>query len=116
MIEQLINDGYVAAYFDSNRSMPTPASSDNIGFILNYLKNNPSKTVEITGYADEIGNTAYNNKLSADRAENVKIILTKAGISPSRLKIKGNGVDNSVDKNSEYAKRLVRKVVFKITN
>ncbi|WP_396193962.1 OmpA family protein [Flavobacterium sp.] len=116
MIEQLINDGYVAAYFDSNRSMPTPASSDNIGFILNYLKNNPGKSVEIVGYADEIGSSAYNNKLSADRAENVKIILTKAGISPSRLNIKGNGIDNSVDKNSEYAKRLVRKVVFKITN
>ena len=94
----------------------TSASSDNIGFILNYLKNNPGKSVEIIGYADEIGNSAYNNKLSADRAENVKIILTKAGISPSRLTIKGNGIDNSVDKNSDYAKRLVRKVVFKITN
>lgn len=116
MIEQLINDGYVAAYFDTNRSMPTPASADNIGFILNYLKNNPGKSVEIVGYADEIGSTTYNNKLSADRADNVKTILTKAGISPSRLNIKGNGIDDSVDKNSEYAKRLVRKVVFKITN
>jgi OOP family OmpA-OmpF porin len=116
MIEQLINDGYVAAYFDTNRSMPTPASADNIGFILNYLKNNPGKSVEIVGYADEIGSTTYNNKLSADRADNVKTILTKAVISPSRLNIKGNGIDDSVDKNSEYAKRLVRKVVFKITN
>jgi OOP family OmpA-OmpF porin len=114
MLEQLINDGYVAAYFDANKAQPTNASSDNIGFILNYLKNNPDKSIEITGYADELGNSDYNNKLSADRAQNVKTILAKAGISPSRLTIVGNGVDSSVDKNSDYARRLVRKVVFKI--
>jgi len=114
MLEKLINDGYVAAYFDTNKSQPTNASSDNIGFILNYLKNNPDKSVEITGYADELGNSEHNNKLSGDRAQNVKTILSKAGINPSRLTIVANGVDDSVDKNSEYARRLVRKVVFKI--
>jgi OOP family OmpA-OmpF porin len=114
MLEQLINDGYVAAYFDANKAQPTNASSDNIGFILNYLKNNPNKSIEITGYADELGSSDYNNKLSGDRAQNVKTILTKAGISPSRLTIVGNGIDKSVDKNSDYARRLVRKVVFKI--
>jgi len=114
MLEQLINDGYVAAYFDPNKAQPTNASSDNIGFILNYLKNNPDKSIEITGYADEVGSTDYNNKLSADRAQNVKAILAKAGINPSRLTIVGNGIDSSVDKNSDYARRLVRKVVFKI--
>lgn len=116
MIEQLINDGYIAAYFDKGVSMPTPGSSDNIGFILNYLRNNPNATVEISGYADQVGNSAKNEKLAANRAENIKDILVKAGIDPSRLNAKGAGIDSSVDKNSEYAKRLVRKVVFKLTN
>lgn len=114
MLEQLINDGYVAAYFDPSKSQPTNASSDNIGFILNYLKNNPDKSVEIIGYADELGNTEYNNKLSGDRAQNIKTILSKAGVNPNRLTIVANGIDDSVDKNSDYARRLVRKVVFKI--
>ena len=116
MIEQLINDGYIAAYFDKGISMPTPGSSDNIGFILNYLRNNPNATVEISGYADQVGNSAKNEKLAASRAENIKDILVKAGIDPSRLNAKGAGIDSSVDKNSEYAKRLVRKVVFRLTN
>ncbi|WP_295334173.1 OmpA family protein [Flavobacterium sp.] len=116
MIEQLINDGYIAVYFDKAVSMPNPSSSDNIGFILNYLRNNPNASVEISGYADEVGNSAKNEKLAAARAENVKAILIKAGISPSRLTAKGAGIDSSVDKNSEYAKRLVRKVVFKLNN
>lgn len=116
MLVKLINDGYIAAYFDTDKRQPTNASTDNIGFILNYLKTNPGKTVDIIGYADVIGNSEYNDKLSSDRSDNVKAILVKAGIDPSRLNIKGNGVDDSVDKTSDYARRLVRKVVFKITN
>ena len=111
---QLINDGYIAVYFDFNNAQPNDSSTNNIGFILNYLKNNPSKSVSITGYADEIGNTSSNDKLASNRAQNVKNILVKAGISESRLDIQSNGEDNSVDKNSQYARRLVRKVVFKI--
>ena len=116
MIEQLINEGYIAAYFDKSNSQPTPASADNIGFVLNYLRNNPTASVEISGYADEVGDSAKNEKLASTRAENVKAILIKAGINPSRLNAKGAGIDSSVDKNSDYARRLVRKAVFKITN
>lgn len=78
MVTKLINDGYIAAYFDTNKNIPTSASTDNLGFVLNYLKTNPNKSVDIIGYADEIGNSEYNNKLSSDRAENVKSILIKA--------------------------------------
>ncbi|MGV9002839.1 OmpA family protein [Flavobacterium sp.] len=116
MVLKLINDGYIAAYFDTNKRYPNTASTDNLGFILNYLKTNPGKSIEMTGYADEIGKTSYNETLSSDRAENVKSIFVKAGIDSSRLTIKANGVDDSVDKKSEYARRLVRKVIFKITN
>jgi OOP family OmpA-OmpF porin len=111
---QLINDGYIAAYFDTAKPTPNSASASNIGFILNYLKNNPGKTVDITGYADEIGGTEYNNKLSADRAQNVKAILVRAGISESRITITPRGEDDSVDKKSDWARRLVRKAVFKV--
>ena len=113
-ILQLINDGYIAAYFDSNNAQPNSASTNNIGFILNYLRNNPSKSVEITGYSDELGPSDYNTKLASDRAQNVKTILVKAGISESRLNIQSNGEDNSVDKKSEYARKLVRKTIFKV--
>ena len=113
-ILQLINDGYIAAYFETTKVTPNNASASNIGFILNYLKNNPGKNVEIAGYADETGKTETNNKLANDRAQNVKAILVKAGISESRITIISRGEDDSVDKKSDWAKRLVRKTVFKI--
>ena len=111
---QLINDGYIAAYFETAKSSPNAASASNIGFILNYLKNNPNRNVDITGYADEIGGTEYNNKLASDRAQAVKAILVRAGISESRITITSRGEDDSVDKKSDWARRLVRKAIFKV--
>lgn len=115
MIKDLINDGYVAAYFDFNRSQPTNASTEGIDFILTYLRNNPEVTVEIYGNADEIGRTAYNDELAKKRAQNVYDILKKAGIAESRMKVIGRGEDKSVDPSSEGARRLVRKVTFKVS-
>jgi len=114
IIIKLINEGYIVAYFDSTKAQPNNESADNIGFILNYLKKNPNKSINIMGYADEIGDTEFNKTLSLDRALNVKTILIKAGISPNRLNVVGSGIDKSVDKDSEYTRRLVRKVTFKV--
>lgn len=116
VVETLINEGYIVAHFDTNERYPNTGSTDNIGFILNYLRTNPGKSIEMAGYADVIGNSNYNQKLSSDRAQNMKNVLVKAGIDASRMTIKANGVDDSVDKTSDFARRLARKVVFKITN
>ncbi|WP_163410031.1 OmpA family protein [Flavobacterium ajazii] len=115
-ITKFVNGGYVAAYFDFNKSTPTDSSLDGINFVLNYLRNNPSATVEITGYADEIGNSAYNEKLANERADNVKNILTKAKIAPERITVTSGGIDASVDKDSALARKLARRVTFKIKN
>ncbi|MBZ4043484.1 OmpA family protein [Flavobacterium hibisci] len=115
-ITNLVNGGYVAAYFDFNKSTPNESSMDGINFVLNYLRNNPSASVDITGYADEIGNASYNEKLADERANNVKEILLKAKIAPERINVMRGGVDSSVDKESATARKLVRRVTFKIKN
>ena len=115
-IAKLVNGGYVAAYFDFNKSTPTDSSMDGINFVLNYLRNNPSATVEIKGYADEIGNASYNEKLADDRANSVKNILLKAKIASERINVVSGAVDGSVDKDSALARKLVRRVTFKINN
>lgn len=114
VVKRLINEGYVSVFFDFNSTKPTQASTQNISFVLTYLKNNPDATVDIKGYADEIGSTEYNDSLSGRRADTVKDILVKAGINPSRLNIVPNGEDSSVDKNSSQARSLVRRATFTI--
>jgi OOP family OmpA-OmpF porin len=111
-IKSTINNGYICTYFDFNVSKPNNASIEGINFILTYLRNNPSASVDIIGHADEVGNSEYNNNLSHARATNVKNILLKANIDPSRLNVVAAGEDTSVDKTSESARKLVRKVTF----
>jgi outer membrane protein OmpA-like peptidoglycan-associated protein len=114
LIKSLINGGYVATYFDFDKSTPTNVSTEGIDFILTYLRNNPSASVDIIGHADELGRSAYNDKLSNARAAKVKSILMKANIDASRLNVIAAGEDNSVDKDSELARKLVRKVTFRV--
>ena len=114
LIRSLINGGYVAVYFDFDKSKPTNVSTEGTDFILTYLRNNPSASVDIIGHADEIGRSAYNDKLSNARATNVKNTLVKANIDASRLNVIAAGEDNSVDADSANARKLVRKVTFRI--
>jgi len=114
VIKRLINEGYISVFFDFNSSKPTPASTQNISFVLTYLKNNPNASADITGHADEIGSTEVNKVLAEKRANNVRNTLIKAGINASRLNIIPAGEDNSVDKDSESARRLVRRATFTI--
>ncbi|MBY0485650.1 MAG: OmpA family protein [Flavobacteriaceae bacterium] len=113
-IKRLVNEGYVTTYFDTAKVNPTNVSTEGIDFIRTYLKNNPTASVDIVGHADEIGSNERNNALSKGRAEAVKAILVKAGIDASRLHVVTIGEDTSVDVDSEGARKLVRRVTFKI--
>ena len=114
VVKRLINEGYVSVFFDFNSTKLTPQSSQNMSFVLTYLKNNPGTSLDIAGHADEIGSSEYNNTLSQKRAEMVRNTLIKAGISPDRITISPQGEDNSVDKNSPNARQLVRRATFTI--
>ena len=110
----LMNNDYMAAYFDFNKRTPTNISTNGIDFLVTYLRKNPNAKVTLVGYADEIGKSAYNEKLSNDRAESVKRVIMKAGITEDRITIKAGGEDNSVEPTSAEARTLVRRVVFRI--
>ena len=113
-IEDLINEGYISIFFDLNSTKPRTDTTNEISFIVQYLKNNPNASVDIMGYADETGNSDYNKSLSTSRANYIKDIIIKSGINASRLNTIGQGEDNSVDVNSIEARSLVRKVTFKL--
>uniref|UniRef100_UPI004049AE0D OmpA family protein n=2 Tax=Flavobacterium sp. TaxID=239 RepID=UPI004049AE0D len=112
--EFLMNNDYVAAYFEFNKRKPTNVSTNGIDFLVTYLRKNPAASVTIIGYADEIGDSAYNQKLASDRAESVKNMVIKAGIDAARISIKSGGEDNSVDPESDLARTIVRRVVFRV--
>jgi len=112
-LADLINGGYVNVYFDFNKDTPNAQSVSGINFLIKYLKANPGTAADVVGYADEVGDNAYNKDLSARRAANVKKILVDAGIEASRLNIIGNGEDANTG-NSKQVRQTVRRVTFKL--
>lgn len=111
---RLVNEGYVTAYYKSGKSEATDSSTAGIDFMLNFLRNHPGTSIDIIGHADELGKTTTNNDLALKRAENIKNILVKAGIDPSRLNTVSQGEDTSVAADSDAARKLVRKVTFRV--
>ena len=113
-IHQLLDQGYVNVYFRFNSDKPETYSLDAINYLVKYMQENAESSAELIGYADEVGNPGYNQNLSEKRAKRVYDILLASGVSSSRLTYKGGGEDSSVDKSSEPARQLVRRVTFKL--
>jgi OOP family OmpA-OmpF porin len=109
---ELINQGYINIFFDTDSFDPKSSSTNDLYFVINYLRENPSATADIIGTADTRGSNEYNNKLSKKRAERVKSIVEKAGIDGSRMTIIPQGEDTLGDGSDNLS--LVRKVTFKI--
>ena len=114
VIKKLINEGYISIYYDFNKSTPITESSNQISYILTYLRNNPSASADIIGHADEVGSSKYNDQLAKTRASKIKETLIKAQVAASRLNVVSEGEDKSVDAKSEEAKKLVRRVTFRV--
>lgn len=113
-IKEFMNNGYANVYFRFNSTNPEDYSLESVGYLINYMKENPGSQAELTGYADELGSTDYNQKLSEQRANKVEQLLVASGIDASHLTARGAGEDASVDKNSAAARQLVRRVTLKL--
>ncbi len=120
VVEQLdffkkaINDGYVNVYYAFDSSKPLGYSTSAASYVSNFMKKNPGVSVEIKGYADELGPEDYNMKLSERRAKAVYDLLIASGVDASRLSYKGYGEDTSVDKSSADARQMARRASFEV--
>lgn len=114
IIKELIDNGYVNVYFRFNSTTPEDYSLQSVNYLIIYMNENPGSKAELIGYADELGDVSYNQKLSEKRAVKVQELLVAAGIDAARLTVRGGGEDTSVDKNSTGARQLVRRVTFKL--
>ena len=113
-IKKLINDGYISVLFDFNKSKPSSGSLDSVNYIVVFLKNNPTAFLEIRGHANEGKDKKSNDKLSYERANEVKNILLKSGINENRLFISTDEEEISDKENASTTLSNIRRVTFKI--
>jgi OmpA-OmpF porin, OOP family len=86
--------------FDSGKSVVKSKYHDEIKRIADIMKQDPQKITVIEGYTDNVGNKAYNIKLSQSRADNVRAyLIDKFGIEKDRLKAVGYGFQKPLASN-----------------
>jgi outer membrane protein OmpA-like peptidoglycan-associated protein len=59
----------------------------------------PDTTVNVIGHADNTGGAAFNQDLSARRAQAVSSVLIQSGVAPSRIRSIGRGEDAPIASN-----------------
>lgn len=89
--------------FDSSRIRSEfHPTLNNVASVLNQY---PQTNVEVIGHTDSTGTTAYNQKLSQERAQSVTTYLKGQGVVPNRLYMIGKGETQPIASNDTEAGR-----------
>ena len=100
-------------YFDLDSYEINKVTSLIVMEFADYLKINKSLMISINGFTDDIGETAYNQKLSEKRAFAVYNELIKNGVEAKRLRYQGFGERQPKNNNSnEEERKLNRRTEF----
>lgn len=109
-IKLLIEKGYVNVFYDVNKDQPNSGSTNNVYYIIQFLRNYPDAKVTLKGYADVRGNETSNKDLSQRRSEKLYDIIRASGIDAGRIKISGEGVDSTYPTDTQIGLDLARRV------
>lgn len=103
--------------FDTGKAELNPNAKPRLDQLAAFLKDHPSRQVQIDGFTDNVGGEAFNMELSRNRADAVQSSLLARGIDPSRIHTSAYGKAFPVASNSNASGRqLNRRVEVVIGN
>ncbi len=118
--EEIIKRVKIAAeniFFETAKSTLLPKSFPKLNDVVSILKDNPSFRLTIDGHTDFVGNDAYNQTLSEQRAASVRAYLISKGVAESRLTSFGYGESRPVaDNNTAAGRAKNRRVEMTLRN
>ncbi|HEY9487732.1 MAG TPA: OmpA family protein [Chryseosolibacter sp.] len=102
-------------YFDFDKTTLKNESFTELNKVVDFLKQNPSVEIEISGHTDNKGSDDYNQTLSQGRSEAVVDYVISQGIDSYRLTAHGYGESKPIDTNdSEDGRANNRRVEFTV--
>ena len=102
-------------FFETNKYDLKEESQAELLKLYEFMTNNASVAIEISGHTDNVGNDADNLTLSENRAKAIYNFLIDQGIEASRLSFKGYGEQQPIDTNdTEEGRANNRRSEFKI--
>lgn len=103
-------------FFATNKTIILPESEQALSDLAQFLMDNPTVEIRITGHTDAIGSDRANQILSEGRANSVRRDLMVRGVDGTRIKAEGKGESEPVATNdTEEGRQLNRRVEFVIT-
>ncbi len=103
--------------FETNSDRLLPGATNVLDDAVATLKKNPTIRFEVAGHTDSDGSAAYNEGLSARRAQTVYDYLANNGIAEDRMSARGYGESQPIADNATAAgKAQNRRVVLRITD
>lgn len=103
--------------FENAKADILPGMKDDLQKVIDFLIDNPSFSLNISGHTDSSGNPVLNLKLSQQRADAIKrYILTKASMNARRIFAIGYGSEKPIikEEKTDADKKLNRRVEFEI--
>ena len=118
--KQLDRDCHVALYgihYDFNKATIRADSEPTLDKVLALLQAKADLNLEVQGHTDNVGDDAYNQKLSEARAASVVTWLTGKGVAANRLSAQGYGMKMPVaDNGNDEGRARNRRVEIKKQN
>ena len=103
-------------FFETGKANLKDESYSQLNNVIEFMKDNPSLKLEISGHTDNVGSQSSNMKLSQARAKAVVDYMVIQGIKTERLTFKGYGPSQPIAANTNAeGKAQNRRVEFKIT-
>lgn len=99
----------LSVYYDSGKYAISELQQEQIERMLQQFEDKSKIFVQITGYADDVGDVDFNKALSTERAKIVADFVKAAGIDASQVQYTGGGV---VEGNiAKHQKRCVKIII-----
>lgn len=106
-------NGLVTVQFEYDRSTLTSEAKKDLAGNAEWIKSNPSSSIQIEGHCDNRGTIEYNLALGERRAQAVKNYLVGLGVPTARLNVISYGEEKPlVDGESEEAWSKNRRANF----
>jgi outer membrane protein OmpA-like peptidoglycan-associated protein len=99
--QQVLTAGRTFLFFDVGKDALKSESITQLEGILNLLQQDNEANLLIEGHTDNTGSALLNNALSIARANAVAKFLTKRGVDPRRLSVKGYGASRPLVSNDD---------------
>lgn len=91
--------------FDTASASLKPGAREKLARVAGVLGAQPGLHVSVEGHTDSVGGSAYNQRLSEERAQSVRDYLLRQGIAPAAVGTSGFGEDQPVATNDTAAGR-----------